>query len=79
MTIKEYFEEWKGFDYFTAMSDDNRVYLRGRYAKSELKMKTGDDPILMDIWRKFCRHDDTLGSSPKPLLEDYLDTMGSEV
>ena len=74
MTVTEYFEEWKGFDYFTEMSDDYSVTRRGYRALAELKAKAGNDPVLLEIYTKFKKYDTSLGGSPKPTLEEYMET-----
>ena len=76
MTVKEYFDAWKNFDYWTQMSDDHRVYLRGQSAKSKLRALAGDDPILNEICDKHLRYDGSLGQSIKPKLEDYMEGEG---
>ena len=72
MTVKEYFNAWEGFDFYYQMSDDHRWYIEGREAVTTLSQLANGDPVLEEICQKFCTYNNTLGSSPKPKLEDYL-------
>lgn len=71
MTVEEYFKEWEGFDFFTAMSDDHRVYYKGQEAKSRLKRLAIGNEVLLEICDKFLQYENSLGQSEKPKLEDY--------
>lgn len=71
-SIKAYFEAWKSFDFFTQMSDDNSVYLRGKAEMRRLRELAGDDPILLDIHTRMCQYNSSLGQTPKPKLSDYI-------
>lgn len=72
MTITEYFDAWKGFDYFTEMSDDYSVTRRGYTAKAELKSKAGNDPVLLEIYTAFVAYDKSLGGTHLPKLDEYV-------
>ena len=78
MTIKDYFKEWEGFDYFTFMSDDHSVYRRGNIEKSRLQDLAGSDWILREIHTLFCQRDSSLGRTPKPVVEDYLPELNPD-
>lgn len=77
-TISEYFEAVKNFDWFYQMSDDHRVYTKGKNAWSLLTHQSHNSPVHLRILKDWSDYKNgTVDASqaeppPEPKLEDYI-------
>lgn len=77
MTIEEYFNKCKGFDWYYTMSDDHRVWRSGEQAKRALKREAETDLVKSEIfkdWESFYFSGKPFGTTrtPEPSLADYI-------
>lgn len=78
MTIEEFFNACKGFDWFYAMSDDHRAWQRGSIGERKLKNEAKTDPtkqMMYEHWHNYMFSGDPWGTAkaPEPKLKDYID------
>ena len=78
VSIREYFELWDKFDYYTFMSDDYSVERKGNQERQLLIDKAKDDLVLLEIGNLFCAYEKSLGTKHKPSINDYLPVLNPD-
>jgi hypothetical protein len=54
-TLEQFLARVHCFDFYTDMSDDNRVYLGGRRNREAVEAFAADNELAADIWKDACK------------------------
>jgi hypothetical protein len=71
MTIEEFFNACKNFDWYYSYSDDHGVWRRGEARSKELLDESKTDPIKSKIHTDWCVYINSDSRIEQPKLENY--------